>query len=419
MIHSLFPDARGLGIDVAVVISHDCDLAQLPDAEPMVEVILGKRIDRLDGNYSYAKNTRRLHLSFTRGKAPLYCTLHYLKNAKGNGDAVVDGAMQAIHRFEVYTRFRDFDKFDTRQAIAFKDHLAKQTNARTKEHLSQATLRSILAALKAFFRWLASQPGYRRLTYSDADYFNLSLHDEAIATARREKSPPTIEQIRHVVNTMPSRTDIERRDRAVVAFIILTGLRDNAVASLRLGDVDLVKGNVRQDARHLRTKFAQTNEVWFFPIGDDFRTIVEDWVTFLLVERHWGLDDPLFRQLKSPTALTRVFETKGLKRKGWANAEPIRAIFRAAFAVAGLPTAIHTYSERRWSSGSKKPAEPLRNLSADRPGQGRRPENRRSHSATRSGERGDLDEFPSWTFVQLLPPCFPENECHDPYLMSG
>ena len=75
-------------------------------------------------------------------------------------------------------------------------------------------MRSILAALKAFFRWLASQPGYRRLTYSDADYFNLSLHDEAIATARREKSPPTIEQIRHVVNTMPSRTDIERRDRA-------------------------------------------------------------------------------------------------------------------------------------------------------------------------------------------------------------
>lgn len=263
--------------------------------------------------------------------------LHYLKNAKGNGDAVVDGAMQAIHRFEFYTRFRDFDKFDTRQAIAFKDHLAKETNARTKEHLSQATLRSILAALKAFFCWLASQPGYRRLTYSDADYFNLSLHDEAIAKARREKSPPTIEQIRHVVNTMPSRTDIERRDRAVVAFIILTGLRDNAVASLRLGDVDLAKGKVRQDARHVRTKFAQTNEVWFFPIGDDFRAIVESWVTFLLVERHWGLDDPLFPATEVAQGADRVFETKGLKRKGWANAEPIRAIFRAAFAAAGLP----------------------------------------------------------------------------------
>ena len=93
--------------------------------------------------------------------------LQYLKNAKGNGDAGVDGTMQAIHRFEVYTRFRDFDKFDTRQAIAFKDHLAKQTNARTKEHLSQATLRSILAALKAFFRWLAS--------LSPADIFGCGL----------------------------------------------------------------------------------------------------------------------------------------------------------------------------------------------------------------------------------------------------
>lgn len=59
-----------------------------------------------------------------------------------------------------------------------------------------------------------------------------------------------------------------------------------AVASLRLGDVDLAKGKLRQDARHVRTKFAQTNEVWFFPIGDDFRAIVQDWVTFLLVERH-------------------------------------------------------------------------------------------------------------------------------------
>ena len=136
---------------------------------------------------------------------------------------------------------------------------------------------------------------------------------------------------------MPSRTDIERRDRAVVAFIILTGLRDNAVASLRLGDVDLAKGKVRQDARHVRTKFAQTNEVWFFPIGDDFRAIVEDWVTFLLVERHWGLDDPLFPAAGVAQGADRVFETKGLKRKGWANAEPIRAIFRAAFAVAGLP----------------------------------------------------------------------------------
>jgi hypothetical protein len=67
----LFPKARELGFDVAVIISHDCDLAQLPDVEPKVEIILGKRIAKLDGNYSFAKNARRLHLPFTSGGAPL------------------------------------------------------------------------------------------------------------------------------------------------------------------------------------------------------------------------------------------------------------------------------------------------------------------------------------------------------------
>jgi len=50
---------------VAVVISHDCDLAQDPSIEPMVELIVGRSIVNADGNYTYAKNARRLHLTFT------------------------------------------------------------------------------------------------------------------------------------------------------------------------------------------------------------------------------------------------------------------------------------------------------------------------------------------------------------------
>jgi hypothetical protein len=44
-----------------------------------------------------------------------------------------------------------------------------------------------------------------------------------IATARREQRAPNIEQIRHVLNAMPARTDIEKRHRAVIAFTISTG----------------------------------------------------------------------------------------------------------------------------------------------------------------------------------------------------
>jgi hypothetical protein len=52
---------------VAVVVSHDCDLAQSPDIEPDVEIIVGRRLTAVDGNYSHAKNARRLHILFSAG----------------------------------------------------------------------------------------------------------------------------------------------------------------------------------------------------------------------------------------------------------------------------------------------------------------------------------------------------------------
>src|SRR3954454_22406064 len=47
---------------VAIVVSHDCDLVQPPDVEPVVEIIHGRRIPKPDGNYTHGKNPRRLHL---------------------------------------------------------------------------------------------------------------------------------------------------------------------------------------------------------------------------------------------------------------------------------------------------------------------------------------------------------------------
>ena len=74
------------------------------------------------------------------------------------------------------------------------------------------TLYTTLTVLKRFFIWLAGQPGYKsRISYSDAEYFNLSAKETRIAKARREERVPTLEQIRHVIQTMPATTEIERR----------------------------------------------------------------------------------------------------------------------------------------------------------------------------------------------------------------
>lgn len=48
---------------IAIVISHDCDIANSQIREPMVELVIGRPIDKL-GTDSHGKTARRLHIEF-------------------------------------------------------------------------------------------------------------------------------------------------------------------------------------------------------------------------------------------------------------------------------------------------------------------------------------------------------------------
>ncbi|MGH7971907.1 MAG: site-specific integrase, partial [Limisphaerales bacterium] len=271
----------------------------------------------------------------------------YLKEAKRYSEPTVDAAAKALSRFEEHTRYRDFRAFHFEQAVAFKRHLAEQTGQRSGAKLSKATLHATLTQLKQFFFWLAGQPGYRaRIQYSDADYFNLSEKDTRIATAQRQGKAPTLEQVKHVIEAMPGTSDIERRNRALVAFTLLTGARDSAIASLKLKHVDLKDGCVYQDAREVKTKFSKTFMTYFFPVGGGIREIVTDWVRFLREEKLWGNDDPLFPATCVALGKTRQFEAVGLDRKHWSSATPIRKVFHESYKHAGLPY-FHPHSIRK------------------------------------------------------------------------
>jgi integrase len=261
-----------------------------------------------------------------------------LKEAKGQSEDSVDAVAKAVARFEADTQHRDFKAFHFEQAVAFKRRLADRDSHTTGEKLSKATQYATLAHLKRFFQWLAWQPGYRsKLRYSDAEYFSFSDKDSRVAKARRERPAPTLEQVKHVIATMPAATDIERRNRALVAFALLTGARDSALASMKLKHVDMVAGSVFQDARDVKTKFSKSFTTFFFPVGAEIRQIVDEWVQHLRQELLWGHDDPLFPATRVELGTNLHFEAVGIERKAWATAAPIRAIFKAAFEAAGLP----------------------------------------------------------------------------------
>jgi integrase len=226
----------------------------------------------------------------------------------------------------------------------------RKFNQTTGKPLSKSTVRATLAALRALFIWLAGQPGFRyRFTYSDADYFNPSERDVQIALSSRARPVPTIEQIRHALNIMPAATVLEKRDRALIAFILLTGCRDRAAVSVKLKHIDLAQRVLYQDPREVETKRGKTITTYFFPVGDEILVFVCDWIRELKNEHLWGPDDPLFPSTEVRRSEKGGFRPIGLKRAHWSNADAVRRVFKQAFEKGlACATSTLTASGRPW-----------------------------------------------------------------------
>lgn len=113
------------GDQVAIVISHDCDLAANPALEPTIEVIAGTFLPKEDGSFTHAKNTRKLHLPITESRAD----------------------------HQRFAEFRATGKFQ----------IAKEQLA---DHVPSGNLFITANALGILRRWLAAR--YRRHAFPDA-----------------------------------------------------------------------------------------------------------------------------------------------------------------------------------------------------------------------------------------------------------
>ncbi len=270
----------------------------------------------------------------------------YLEEAKGKAPSSVDQVAAAIADFEKSTKYQDFKKFHIEQAKAFKSNLAKQLNKETGKPLAIATIHARLMNLKAFFHWLAGQIGFKsRISYADCEYFNPSANDSRIAQASRERPYPTLEQVHHVLRSMPTETEFQKRDRAIIAMALLIGARDDALASLSIKHIDFEKRQVFQDAKEVRTKRGKTMLTDFFPVGDDVEAMVKEWIDYLKNEKLFGPNDPAFPPSEMGLDTTGMFTVTGFRRTHWKSADPIRKAFKNAFEGVGLPY-FHPHSIR-------------------------------------------------------------------------
>jgi site-specific recombinase XerD len=148
----------------------------------------------------------------------------WLAEADRQSEHSVNQAAAAIAEFERSTRYKDFARFHREQAMAFKRQLLDYRSPDTGKPLATATIHARLMAVKKFFKFLIGREGFRRIPASDLEYFNLSSGETRIATTpRAERRPvPSLAMIQRVIEAMPNGTDIEKRDRALIAFAIVS-----------------------------------------------------------------------------------------------------------------------------------------------------------------------------------------------------
>jgi len=143
----------------------------------------------------------------------------------------------------------------------------------------------------------------------------LPKRDRTAARSTKRKDFSTLEQITQTIAAMPKASAIERRNRALIAFTLLSGARDGAIISMRLKHVDTVKKEVLQDPNEVNTKAGKEIHTWFFPVGEPIIDEIMDYISFLKDELGFTDEDPLFPSTARAHDKNDCFIASGLTKK--------------------------------------------------------------------------------------------------------
>lgn len=255
--------------------------------------------------------------------------LRRLREADGLAESTILCVEKAMYLYEDYTRHEDYALFNSNKAINLKKWLLKRSHK--GQTISISTVHGYLRQLKAFFTWLSDQPGYKkRISLDSVSYLTLDKKKVREATARRLVDFPSLDYVEKLADSIQIETEIDRRDQAIIAFLLLSGMRDKAVATLPLGCFDRNALKVDQNpAKGVQTKFGKSFVSVLFPFSDKLVGCIVGWAEYLESTKLFTATDPLFPKSKveqEKGGLT--FVATEVDRSFWKGTGSIRSILR-------------------------------------------------------------------------------------------
>jgi integrase len=261
----------------------------------------------------------------------LYDFQNYLLHAKGLALKTVVEKLRHVRQFLMFLDEPSLHQLDRSDIIRYKEWRVNEAGEEDVPTHSPSTIVHALGAVADLLEWLINQPGYRRMRRDLPSYCSPSKRLSKLAQQVPDKFVPTMQQVRHVIVSMPASTWEQRRNRALLALLLLTGARDGAAVSLRIKHVDIARMRIFQDATEVKTKASKTIMTDWLPVGRDVENFLIDWFN---ERKNDGAQDcdPLFP--KSPSVITG---TEISKDQPWQSTDSLRKFLKRACEGANVP----------------------------------------------------------------------------------
>lgn len=263
----------------------------------------------------------------------------WLQEAEGYSLASIESIEKTIWDYEMFNNEDDFAHFNADSAKGFKKWLSEK-KLKNGETIGLGTQYDRLRYLKKFFTWLSGQSGYKsKIDVYDANYLRMDKKLAKIATAPKVEDYPTLEFVKKLCKSIEIKNEIDLRDRALISFTLLSGMRDKAIITLPLGCFNPDTYEIKQDpAKGVQTKFSKTIVSVLFQFDEELLNYVLEWIKHLKEVKIFGLKDPLFPSTKveQMSDTEYIFEVKGIEPVFWRSTSTIRKIFEDRTKNAGL-----------------------------------------------------------------------------------
>ncbi len=264
----------------------------------------------------------------------------WYRGAEGMSELTIRAVEKAIEKYEDSTQSEDFALYNDKKAELFKRYMATTPGKQSGSPLNLRSRYALLRHVRNFFAWLSGQPGYKsRVHPSDIQYLQLSKNERKQAIAPGDPHYPTLEQIKAMCS-FPVVSEVDMRDRALIAFTALTGMRDRAIVTLRFGCYDPDEKLIKQlPSMGVETKFRKDIYTTLLAFDNELFGYFSEWYEHLRKDRHFDGSDPLFpsTEIGWISNTHRAYMAKGVSKSFWAEAGSMRVIFRDRCKQMGLP----------------------------------------------------------------------------------